>query len=62
MSEDKERKEELAKETNKEDNDNKMIKCDECDGSGRVDCDECGGSGDADCNKCAGDGEVKEDE
>ena len=42
-----------------EDEDEDVITCPRCDGTGQDDCDECGGSGSIDCEDCSGMGEVE---
>lgn len=38
------------------------IKCEECDGTGRVDCSSCDGTGEEECDYCYGAGTVEDDE
>ncbi len=43
-------------------NENPEIKCEECDGTGRVDCSSCDGTGEVECDNCYGTGTVEDDE
>lgn len=60
IAEDKERKDELAKDTAKGEKDKEMVECTECNGEGHIDCEQCSGSGEEDCDNCNGEGEVEE--